>query len=51
MKVNMSVEMPNVKTRYFKLPFMGMYFEVTLKKIENFVKDLAKMSKLNQFSL
>ena len=29
MNVKMPVEMPDIETRYFKLPFIGMYFEVT----------------------
>ena len=30
----MPVEMPNIETRYFKLPFTGMYSKVTENKIE-----------------
>ena len=26
---SMPVEMPNIETRYFKLPFIGMYSKVT----------------------
>ena len=50
---SMPVEMPNIETRYFKLPFIGMYSKVLQNKIEkkarlkNFVKYFAKVSKLN----
>ena len=29
---SMPVEMPNIETRYFKLPFIGMYSKVTQKQ-------------------
>ena len=35
---SMSVEMPNIETRYFKLPFIGMYSKVTQNKIEKLCK-------------
>ena len=41
------VEMFNIKTRYFKLPFIGMYSKVTQKKLKNVVKDFAKMPAIN----
>ena len=50
---SMSVEMPNIETRYFKIPFIGMYSKVIQnkiekkKKIKNFVKHFAKVPKLN----
>ena len=43
---SMSVEMPNIEMRYFKLPFIGMYSKHKTK-LKNSVKDFAKMSKLN----
>ena len=43
----MSVETPNIETRYFKLPFIGMYSKVTQNKIEKLCKRFCKMSKLN----
>ena len=47
----MSVETPNIETRYFKLPFIGMYSKATQSKIEKLLKkiekDFAKMSKLD----
>ena len=30
---SMPVEIPNIETRYFKLPFIGMYSKVTQKQI------------------
>ena len=44
---SMSVEMPNIETSYFKLPFIGMYSKLTQSKIEKLCKGFAKMSKLN----
>ena len=49
---SMPVEMGNIETRYFKLPFIGTYSKVIQNKIEkknlkNFVKDFAKVPKLN----
>ena len=51
---SMPVEMPNIETRYFKIPFIGIYFKVIQnktekkkKKLKNFVKDFAKVQKLN----
>ena len=35
---SMPVEMPNIETRYFKLPFIGMYSKVTQSKIERICK-------------
>ena len=29
---SMPVEIPNIETRYFKLPFIGMYSKVTQKQ-------------------
>ena len=34
----MLAEMSNTETRYFKLPFTGMYSKVTQKKSETFLK-------------
>ena len=31
---SMPVEMPNIATRYFKLPFIGMYSKMIQNKIE-----------------
>ena len=42
----MSVEMPNIETRYFKLPFIGMYFKVTQNKIEKLCKRFCKNVKV-----
>ena len=33
-KRSMPVEMPNIETKYFKLPFIGMYSKVIQNKIE-----------------
>ena len=44
---SMPVEMPNIETRYFKLPFIGMYSKVTQNKIEKLCKRFAKVPKLN----
>ena len=50
---SMSVEMPNIETRYFKIPFLGMYSKVIQNQIEKkkkfkiFVKHFAKVPKLN----
>ena len=41
------VEMPNIETRYFKLPFIGMYSKVTQNKIEKLCKRFCKSAKLN----
>ena len=41
---SMPVEMPNLETRYFKLPFIGMYSKVHKTKL------IAKVPKLNYFS-
>ena len=40
------VEMPNIKTRYFKLPFIGMYSKVTQNKIEKLCKRFCKSAKV-----
>ena len=37
---SVSGEIPNIETRYFKLPFIGMYSEVTQNKI---AKNLEKI--------
>ena len=39
---SMPVEMPNIETRYFKLPFIGMYSKVTQNKIEKLCKRFCK---------
>ena len=39
---SMPVEMPNIETRYFKLPFIGMYSKVTQNKIEKPCKTFCK---------
>ena len=39
---SMSVEMPNIERRYFKLPFIGMYSKVTQNKIEKLYKRFCK---------
>ena len=39
---NMPVEMPNIETRYFKLPFIGIYSKVTQNKIEKHCKRFCK---------
>ena len=40
---SMSDEMPDIETRYSKLPFIGMYSKVTKTKVKNFVKYFPKM--------
>ena len=45
-KRSMPVEMPNIKTRYFKLPFIGMYSKVTQIKIERLCKRFCKNGKV-----
>ena len=40
-------KIPNIETIYFKLPFIAMYSEISQNKIKIFVKDFAKMPKLN----
>ena len=39
---SMPVEISNIETRYFKLPFMGMYSRVTQNKIEKYCKRFCK---------
>ena len=36
---SMQVELPNIETKYFKLPFIGMYSKVTQNKIEKQCKN------------
>ena len=43
---SMPVEMPNIGTRYFKLPFIGMYSKVTQNKIEKLCKRFCKSVKV-----
>ena len=43
---SMAVEMPNIETRYFKLPFIGMYSKVTQNKIEKLCKRFCKSAKV-----
>ena len=43
---SMSVEMPNIERRYFKLPFIGMYSKVTQNKIEKLCKRFCKNVKV-----
>ena len=43
---SMPVEMPNIETRYFKLPFIGMYSKVTQNKIEKLCKIFCKSAKV-----
>ena len=43
---SMSVEMPNIETRYIKLPFIGMYSKVTQNKIEKLCKRFCKNVKV-----
>ena len=47
---SMLLEMPNIETRLFQLPFIGMYSKVTQSKIEKLCKNFAKMPNLNWFS-
>ena len=42
---SMSGKIPNIKTRYFKLPFIEMYSEVTQNKIEKLCKRFCKNAK------
>ena len=41
-----SADRPNIVTRYFKLPFMGMYSKVTQNKIENHCKTFCTNAKV-----
>ena len=43
---SMSVEIPNIETWYFKLPFIGMYSKVTQNKIEKLCKRFCKNVKV-----
>ena len=43
---SMSVAMPNIETKYFQLPFIGMYSKVTQNKIEKLCKRLCKNVKV-----
>ena len=43
---SMPVEMPNIETRYFKLPFIGMYSKVTQNKVEKLCKRFCKSAKV-----
>ena len=43
---SMSVEMPNIERRYFKLPFIVMYSKVTQNKIEKLCKRFCKNVKV-----
>ena len=43
---SMPVEMPNIETRYFKLPFIGMYSKVTQNKIEKLCNRFCKSAKV-----
>ena len=47
---SMPVEMPNIETRYFKLPFIGMYSKVTQNKIEKLCKRFCESPKVKLFS-
>ena len=38
--------MPNIETRYSKLPFIGMYSKLTQNKIENLCERLCKSAKV-----
>ena len=42
---SMSGKIPNIKTRYFKLPSIEMYSEVTQNKIEKLCKRFCKNAK------
>ena len=42
----MSVEIPNIETRYFKLPFIGMYSKVTQNKVQKLCKRFCKNVKV-----
>ena len=43
---SMPVEMPNIETRYFKFPFIGIYSKVTQNKIEKLCKRFSKSTKV-----
>ena len=43
---SMPVEMPNIETRYFKLPFIGMYSKVTQNKTGKLRKRFCKNAKV-----
>ena len=43
---SVSGEIPNIKTRYFNHPFIGMYSKVTQSKIEKVCKRLCKNAKV-----
>ena len=43
---SMPVEMANIETRYFKLPFIGMYFKVIQNKTERLCKRFCKNAKV-----
>ena len=43
---SMPIEMPNIETRYFKLPFTGMYSKVSQNKIEKLCKRFCKSAKI-----
>ena len=43
---SVSGEIPNIETGYFKLPFIGMYSEITQNKIEKLCKRFCKNDKV-----
>ena len=43
---NMPVEMPNIETKYLKLPFIGMCSKVAHKKNEKLCKRICKKAKV-----
>ena len=43
---SMPAEMPNIETRYFKLPFIGMYSKVTQNNIEKLCRRFCKSAKV-----
>ena len=43
---SMPVVMPNIETRYFKLPFIGMYSKVTQNKIEKLCNRFCKNARV-----
>ena len=45
----MSVEMPNIERKYFKLPFIGMYSKVKENEIEKLCKILQKFQSQTSF--
>ena len=45
-KGSMPVEMSNIETRYFKVPFTGMYSKVTQNKTEKSCKRFCKNAKV-----